>query len=214
MVWISGSPGSGKTTALAHVLAVLPPLSQAFRHDDWFELCEQQKLVLGCGIPGTAPKDALIVYEMAPWTEDELIEYLLATHRERCPAVMAKCKSSAGKDLPSGNPELWVGVLDLLANDEPIPTVKDALRQLFDRRVTDPATRESVSSWCLGVYQAFAATKSNSPLLGAKLNWKFEEGWSSTDWGPLLWHAAVMLLLAAERFAAELRSSESCSFLE
>src|SRR5262249_8550041 len=43
--------------------------------------------------------------------------------------------------------------------------------------------------------------------------WKFEEGWSSTDWGQLLWHGGVMLLLAAERFAAELRSSEPCPLL-
>src|SRR5262245_65682318 len=54
MVWISGGPGSGKTTALAHLLGVLPPLRRATLHDDWFELYEQQKLVLGCGIPGPA----------------------------------------------------------------------------------------------------------------------------------------------------------------
>src|SRR5262245_8692658 len=214
MVWISGGPGSGKTTALAHLMAVLPPLSHATLHDDWFELYEEQKLVLGCGIPGTAPKDALVVFEMAPWGEDELIEYLLATHHEHCAALMAKCKASDGKELLSGSPELWRGVLDLLADDDTIPTVKDALRQLFDLRLTDPATRERVSSWCLGVYQAFAATKSDSRLLGATLGWKYGDDWSSTQWGPLLWHAGVMLLLAAERFAAELRSNEPCPFLE
>jgi uncharacterized protein YjbI with pentapeptide repeats len=214
MVWVTGGSGTGKSTALAHLLTVLPPLSQASRRDDWLLLYEPHKLAIGCGIAGTAPKDALIIYEMAPWTDDELIEYMLAMHRERCPAVMAKCKASAGKDLLSGNPELWRGVLDLLANDEAIPTVKDALRQLFDRRLTDPATRERVSSWCLGVYQAFAANKGNTALLGAKLGCRFEDEWSSTDWSPLFWHAGVMLLLAAERFADELRTSEPCPFLE
>jgi uncharacterized protein YjbI with pentapeptide repeats len=214
MVWVTGGSGSGKSTALAHLLAVLPPFSQASRHDDWLLLYEPQKLVVGCGIPGTAPEDALVAYEMAPWTEDEFIEYLLAAHRERCPAVMAKCKASEGHELLSGNPELWRGVLDLLAADDTIPTVKEALRRLFDLRLTDPATRERVSDWCLGVYQSFAAAKGNSALLGAKLGWKFEDDWSGTDWGPLLWHAGVMLLLAAERFAAELRSSEPCPFLE
>jgi uncharacterized protein YjbI with pentapeptide repeats len=214
MVWVTGGPGSGKTSALSHLLAVLPSLTQVSRHDDWLLLYEPHKLVVGCGIPGTAPKDALAVYEMAPWTEDELIEYMLSTCRDRCATVMRTCKESEGNELLSGNPELWRAVLDLLAADDTIPTVKDALRRTLDLRLTDRSTRQRVSSWCLGVYQAFAAAKGNTAQLGAKLDWKFEDAWSNTDWGPLLWHAGVMLLLAAERFAAALRSTEPCLFLE
>src|SRR5262245_57385266 len=97
-VCLVGDPGTGKTTALEHLLAVLPSLSRATLHDDWFVHDERHKLVVGCGIAGTVPKDARIVYQIAPWTEDEVIEYLLAVHRQRCSCVMRRYYDSADKD--------------------------------------------------------------------------------------------------------------------
>src|SRR5262249_47714251 len=146
----------------------LPSLSRATLHDDWFVHDERHKLVVGCGIAGTVPKDARIVYQIAPWTEDEVIEYLLAVHRQRCSCVMRRYYDSADKDLLSGNPELWRAVLDRLASDDTIPTVKDALRRLLDLRLTDRSTRERVSSWCLGLVQVTTGVNESLGLMGAK----------------------------------------------
>ena len=43
-------------------------------------------------------------YHLAPWDQDDLIEYLLATHRDRCASVMARLKASDDRGLPRGHP--------------------------------------------------------------------------------------------------------------
>jgi uncharacterized protein YjbI with pentapeptide repeats len=215
IVWLVGGPGAGKTTALAHLAAVLPASDRLILHDDdWPIEPEWRKLYVGRGVVGSAPKAARFVYELARWGDDEIIEYLLAQHRDRCPSVVRRCQAAEHNDLLSGNPELWQSVLDLLAADDAIATVKDALRRLLDRRFTVRLLRERVASWCLGVFQAFGPDNGTGRLLGAKFGWDVEDFRKADGWGRLLWHSGVMLLLAAERFAAELRATEPCPFLE
>src|SRR5262249_19610621 len=75
IVWLSGGPGSGKSTALAHLAAVLAHSDRVDLHDDdWSIPGQRGKLSIGGGIAGTAPKGA-IVYDLAQWDNDEIIEY-------------------------------------------------------------------------------------------------------------------------------------------
>ncbi len=51
---------------------------------------------------------------LAPWTRDEVIEYLLSVHRDRCAAVMARLRSQDDCVDAAGLPDLWRPVLDRL----------------------------------------------------------------------------------------------------
>jgi uncharacterized protein YjbI with pentapeptide repeats len=76
--------------------------------------------------------------EMTPWGDDDLIEYLLATRRDQCQAVMFKVKSYARHLSLDGSPELWRMVLDTMAADETIPDVAAALRRCLAPLLSDP----------------------------------------------------------------------------
>jgi SH3-like domain-containing protein len=66
-------------------------------------------------------------YRLAPWSEDEWIEYLLALHKEHCSSVMARVRADARRHLLMCNPQLWRIALDSIARHESIVTVRDAL---------------------------------------------------------------------------------------
>jgi energy-coupling factor transporter ATP-binding protein EcfA2 len=102
-VWLEGEQGAGKTTALAHLAAVLPPAANAVLLDDFWQYVEPDRLVVACGSPNIKPMNPLATYELAPWTDDELIEYLLAAQREACQSVMRRCRSADDKDRLRGN---------------------------------------------------------------------------------------------------------------
>ncbi|MHC4958896.1 MAG: pentapeptide repeat-containing protein [Planctomycetota bacterium] len=69
-----------------------------------------------------------LMLTLAPWTDDELLEYLLAAHKDRCKQVMARLMAARDRDLPKGSPELWHEVLDAMAADDALVDVGAALR--------------------------------------------------------------------------------------
>src|SRR5258708_6152811 len=63
IVWLTGGPGSGKTTALAHLAAVLPASADVkFCDDNASPQNDQGRLTVGCGAIGTAPKNSRVVF--------------------------------------------------------------------------------------------------------------------------------------------------------
>lgn len=205
VVWVVGGPGSGKMTALAHLAAILPKSAKVAVQTPHDPLGDKGgSLVVTCtdsdpGREGTA-------YRLAPWTDDELIEYLLAAHRNLCASVMRRCESAAEKNLLLGIPELWRYVLDALAVDESIPTVKDALRRVLDQHFAAAKVRELAGSWCLAILQQDAEQ-------GAAIRSRLEPLCDFAALLRLLTHAPVVLLLAADQVADELRRSARCDFL-
>ena len=206
VVWLTGGPGSGKTTSLAHLAAVLPRSAGVHLLDDGGQTVEPGRLTIGCRFPETKPKNGLVIYELAPWTDDEVIEYLLAAHRGQCESVMRRCRSPEGKQLPRGNPELWRRILDALAADECLATVRDGLRRIVDLQMPVGRVRELASNWCLAILLQDAE-------LGKTIRGQLERADDFPKLLRLLWHVPVLLLLAAERIARELHSGGSCPFL-
>jgi len=206
LVWLSGGPGAGKTTALAHLAAVLPPAANVLCLDQDWQSVGPDRLVVAGGIPNFKPKSTFATFELAAWTEDELIEYLLATHRAACESVLRRCRAAADGDRLRGNPDLWRPVLDALAADERLVTIGDALRRVIDQRFSPARVRELASDWSLAIL-----------LLDAELNKRtrcqLEETGDFQRLYPLLRHVPVLLMLAAGQIARDLRSGGTCRFL-
>src|SRR3954471_6782694 len=82
VIQIAGGPGAGKSTALAHLAEVLPQSSLLLFLDDASPEAVllkklQHQSVIFCYREQT--HDADIMFELAPWTQDDLLELLLAT---------------------------------------------------------------------------------------------------------------------------------------
>jgi len=208
LVCLAGGPGSGKTTALAHLAAVLPASANVIlSDDDRLQPSDPHRLMVCRSSSGIIPQDAALTYQLAAWTDDEVIEYLLARHRERCASVMKRCQIASDKDILRGHPELWRHVVDVLAVDEGILNIKDGLRRVVAARLPDGTARELASNWCLAILLGNAK-------LGAEYRARLEPVCDFPHLLRLLWHVPVLLMLASERIADELRIGNTCPALE
>src|SRR5262249_21189830 len=197
-----GGPGSGKTTALEHLAAVLP------RGEGIVILDETDVQPADVPIPANAglfiwatsgppqPQYAdryLTTFTLAPWTRDEWIEYLLAAHKEHCGDVLRRVQAT---DFPTvcDPPELWRVVLDQLVADESLPDGRAALRQFLAERLSNPLVLAQTQNACL-----YALVEPDRPPL-----WCAKGGKTPPDVARLLRHRSVQLLLAADRMASDL----------
>ncbi len=172
LVVILGGPGSGKTTALRHLAAILPPWAQdRVRLVDEldlgpvsmaFEVTGRLVILFKDSFPAKTADQILVqaishlsrchfvTYRLGSWSNDDLIEYLLSAHRDRCGSVMARLKASGDGGFLKGIPELCAVVLDEMARDESIGDVRTALRRALAERLDDhPALREPIEDICL-----------------------------------------------------------------
>lgn len=139
---LEGPPGAGKSTALAHLadaFADAPApvtLIDDARAESVARAEPKSLVVYAAGGPRSKAHAATL--RLAPWTEDDLVEYLAANHRDRCASVLARLKGARDRDWLEGIAELWAPVLDRLAADDSLRTVKEALRrELRERLATD-----------------------------------------------------------------------------
>jgi uncharacterized protein YjbI with pentapeptide repeats len=215
VVWLTGGPGSGKTTALAHLAAVLPPSAKVDLRDvaerQWpNSLAKSEKcaeLIVQCAPAGTAPKESPAVFQLAPWTADEIMEYLLAAHRDRCASVLDRCGSQDDKAFLRGVPELWRRTLDGLVADENLRTAKAGLMRVLELQLPTKEVRELAGDWSLALLLRDEAQ-------GGKIRALIEKLCDFAGLLRLLTHVPVLLLLAAERIADELQTGGPCRFLK
>ncbi len=234
LVAIAGGPGSGKTTALRHLAAILPPwakdrvrlfdepddLVQAFADAaDHLVIVagERERFRVNTTDQDRAFVNAILAsptfrsssYCLAPWTKDDLIEYLLAAHWDRCASVMTRLRSAEDLDFPNGIPELWIVVLDRMAGDESIGDVRTALRrELADRLNGRPALRELTEEFCLDAIRRGSDLTQNLPV-------NTVPGGTSAamNLARLIRHGPTALLLAADLLAAIIESGDEKSLL-
>ena len=137
VICIVGAAGSGKTTALEHLAALFGD-----RHDlalldvphvaDALRLAVERLVI--CTSESPASNTAAINLQIARWGTDDLVEYLLAVHKEQCASVMARLRPD-GRLWLAGIPELWRVVLDRMAADPAIPDAETAIAAFLDAQL-------------------------------------------------------------------------------
>lgn len=151
-VAIVGGPGQGVRTALQH-------LAHVFASEPRVELTESgsctvhaQAPVRGVGELVPAPPDnaaEIDLLQLAPWGEDECIEYLLHAHREQCTSVMRRLRDAGDLASLGGVAELVSAVLDTLAADESALGAADALDRRVNELLARAPDRATLEALCL-----------------------------------------------------------------
>lgn len=205
-----GPGGSGKTTALRHLAALLAEgsgvaLLDEPKHEEILGALADHRLVVYAAASARVGHPHLAVYSLAPWDNDDLIEYLLAVHKTRCASVLARLRPE-DRLLFQGIPDLWHIVLEQLAADPAIGDARSALHRYLETHLLDTDLLERVRSACLNV----AATE---PAGAAPALEKLAKPGFGGALLRALRHPAVQQLLAAERIAADLRGDADCDYL-
>lgn len=210
VVQIVGGPGSGKSVALHHLAAVLPESEQIWFLDDADDswrgaLSSDRLLIIVARKPESIPQCPSLRLRLVPWGEDELIEYLLAVHRERCAAVMSRVRSDPDRTHLSGIPELWRIVLNRVAED-PSATIADALRHELHRTLTHV-------KWPAGLQRACFESLTGSQEHAGQLLVQVAARGANVEIFRLVRHRYMQLLLESQRLAALLDLSGSVEWL-
>jgi hypothetical protein len=160
-VFVRGRAGLGKTTALAHLAAV-------FAGEPRLRLCDGREVedrstdtgedtVTVC-TSRTREGDGLR-FELQPWTDDDVLEYLLAAHPARVAAAFPRWRAGEGHDLLAW-PGLCRRVLDVMAHEVDAAGPWSALLRVV-RRLLEPMWAEAcdhaLHSFSVDRYAAYAA---------------------------------------------------------
>jgi uncharacterized protein YjbI with pentapeptide repeats len=210
VIAVLGPGGSGKSTALRHLAAVLNAGSDvAFldepTHVEVFGARADHHLIVYAATRAREGFRHLALYSLAPWDNDDLIEYLLAVHKTRCASVMARVRPEDHL-LFQGIPDLWHIVLERLADEPALGDARSALHRYLEAQLPDTDLLERVRSACLNV----AVTEPGGAV--ASLERLAKPGFGGALLRALR-HPAVQMLLAAERIGADLRWDADCDFL-
>ncbi len=142
-LWICGTVGSGLRTARAE-------LERLFSGDERVRIDREEQIVDRARSDPHPREDLVVrfcrakgvaanVLELAPWSRDECIEYLLARHPSRCASVMRRLGDVGQPVDPGGVPLVLAAVLDALAADESLPGAFEALRAALVQVFETPA---------------------------------------------------------------------------
>ncbi len=208
VIWISGPVGSGKTSALRHLLSVIRcPAGMRIRAiddvpaDSLPSASADEWLLCATGQVGGRP--GLASFELAPWSEDERIEYLLHHGADACASVMGRLAAVEDEaDWLGGLPELWRPVLDAMVEEPALATTRDAARWAIGGRLASPIEADRIAAACLDSLAGRAIALPESLI-----------GGPSSELGRWLRHAPLQIVLASEYIAGSLASHDLCAFL-
>lgn len=135
-VGIVGPAGSGKSTALKYLsesLAIGKPV--VYLDDASYEAVASAKAIqlVVCTSRKSRAEIVDATFELSPWDDDDLIEYLLATRPDRCQSVLSRIRTDADRGLLRGSPELWQIVLDRMVADDSMLGIREILDDELNR---------------------------------------------------------------------------------
>ena len=204
-IQISGPAGSGKTTALEHLAEVLAGANiQFLDNPDKAQLLAPSKhawIVYAVPFPY---KDfpATAAFTLAPWSMDEVLEYLLTVHRDRCASIMTRLRSDPDVDLLEGNAELWRITLEQLAAKESIPNVHDALQNYLTEFIPSMESRLVFGQLCV--------VKLLGGTFGQKDLARIKEQDGMVILGQVFRHRSLQLLLAVNQMMVDIQKNAPC----
>lgn len=216
LIWLWGLPGSGLSTAIAHLAHAFsgePSLVLADSPSDTeFEdlLSTATRRLVICASSTALPNQRLFEqWRMALWARDEWIEYLLATHRDQCASVMQRVSTDARRHSLAGAAQLWQIALDRLALDDNQEDLQTALTAELHARLSDLRVRALVAEQC------FRRSASANQLESFKAWFELvHSGQFSAGIRALVRHEFVQTILAAEFLAERLQAGTGDNLLD
>jgi uncharacterized protein YjbI with pentapeptide repeats len=208
VVRLVGPPGSGKTIALEYLAGLVPPYLSVSFLDDPRPSAVVKALTRGWVVSTSdkasrsLPSALATNLRLAPWGEDEWIEYLLAGDRRTCASVMARLANSKIEAARlDGIPELWRPVLDRMMADPSVPGPLCALRNELAALLSDADYRPLIQADC---FVAVAVNQGNR--VGARASILRHD--PEQRLLRLIRHRLVQILLAADGIAGAIKNED------
>lgn len=203
-ILLCGEVGFGTTTALQH-------LAERFASEPGVRLDGSTYFP---EIPTEDPRAWILIHSETPrfggllrvylvgWGRDEWIEYLLAVHRDRCASVMRRLQADSDCSVLEGNPSLWRHILDELAADEELKSVRAAIVRFILKMFPDSEVRRDVG-WrsFLGIAPADQSNEQTCEDAGADVAPRFRDPLHPSM-------GSLVLLMAAEAVVREMADGD------
>jgi uncharacterized protein YjbI with pentapeptide repeats len=207
-VEILGGRGAGKTTALRHLCRRLCDWSDAVFLDDpelsIVEIESRRTRVVFTAREHRHHSERIATIELAPWDDDDAIEYLLARHRQRCASVMSRWRNDPNRSELNGIAQVVGVVLDEMAVNPSVTNASEALCRRVDRLLDSDRALDTAGARALEAVQRVRDADDVSDVANELL---------ATPVLHLLRHRPVQLLLAAERIVWHLSRATDCADL-
>lgn len=199
--------GHGKTTALSHIAAEFDPFEVVVLDDidrrELFPLSQFDKarlVVVTCRFNYQFDQ----VVELSPWSQDDVIEYVVGKFPDRCKSVMSRLTNANDSWLANGTPAIWSVVLNSMAETESIQNVRQALSLFYSEKLANPKMASRAKELCARFFD-----------VPGKARYEFARQFPKAD--KQLLHVLAQrnfcCLLASEHLATEIREGQSLDFL-
>lgn len=165
LILVSGDAGSGRTTAIRHLAAVLPskPHLRFVDHSDQLPEDITPKsighllVITSIDEEGNRKRTGehiLADYRLARWSMDDVIDYLLSRWPGRCASVVARLKRAnelRGGECESleGIPGVWRVALDRMAQDQTLTSPVDVVLDEISTLLGSPERLSVLQDFCL-----------------------------------------------------------------
>lgn len=176
LIALIGPAGTGKSTALKFLRASLPADQFAFVDESLQnnEMADTSKTrIYAARQP--LKTNHLAIYRLAPWTQDDLIEFLLPHGKEQCASVLARIQKLDTSEL-EGRPELWRVILDEMLADESVVDLETCFRRRVQPLFINPQVTKAIHKCC---FAEQLRKDSRDNLMGAYSIAMLSTGWDS-----------------------------------